>query len=311
MTDNSMAIIILCSHLCVEGEKTPLTPGEWSKVVEILLDNQLAPKDILSMEEGTLKKYFPQALAERIMALVPRSGSIAFTLEEYQNKGISVVTRADEHYPLQLMSKLGNSCPPMFYTAGDVTLCKRPTIGFVGSRTVGEEDDSYTRDTVARVVSQGYGIVSGGAKGVDSISVEEALSQGGFAIEYVADSLSRKIRKKEVLQPVVEGRRVLLSMGIPEAKFQAWLAMGRNKFIYAQSKATVVVRSDYNKGGTWGGATEAMSKNYSKVCCWNHPSYKGNQALIQHGAIALEKGISWETLPSKEDNSMEQMSFFQ
>lgn len=307
MSDNAMAIITLCSHLRVE--KKPLTPSEWSQVLEILQAQQLTPKDILSMEEGRLREYFPATLAEHIMALVPQSGSIAHAVNEYQNQGISVVTRAEEHYPQQLINTLGNASPPLFYTAGDVSLCKRATIGFVGSRNIEVADDSYTRDTVGRVVSQGYGIVSGGARGIDSIAVEETIAQGGFAIEFVADSLYRKIRSKELLQSVEEGRRVLLSMGIPEAKFQSWLALGRNKFIYAQSKATVAVRSDYNKGGTWAGAIEALNKHYCQVCCWNNPSYQGNQALIQQGAVAIDQGMSWATLPREHDDTMEQLSF--
>lgn len=41
-------------------------------------------------------------------------------------------------------------------------------------------------------------------------------------------------------------------MAKPDAGFNAGIAMQRNKYIYVQSEATVVVKSDYNKGGHMG-----------------------------------------------------------
>ena len=63
--------------------------------------------------------------------------------------------------------------------------------------------------------------------------------------------------------------------------------MERNKFIYAQSAATAVVRSDYKKGGTWAGATEALRHKWSSVFVWDNDKYEGNRELIKLGGIPL------------------------
>ena len=68
--------------------------------------------------------------------------------------------------------------------------------------------------------------------------------------------------------------------------------MMRNKYIYAQSEATVIVKSDYNKGGTWNGATENLRNQWALTLCRNHPSYPGNKALIEKGAIPV--GDDWD-----------------
>ena len=34
----------------------------------------------------------------------------------------------------------------------------------------------------------------------------------------------------------------------------------RNRYIYAQSSGTVIIRSDKGKGGTWAGATENLKQ---------------------------------------------------
>lgn len=57
-------------------------------------------------------------------------------------------------------------------------------------------------------------------------------------------------------------------------------AMGRNKVIYALSKATLVVASDEDSGGTWSGATEALKRGIAPVITWvGEGSGPGNEPL--------------------------------
>lgn len=103
-----------------------------------------------------------------------------------------------------------------------------------------------------------------------------------------------------------------MSMAKPDAGFNAGIAMQRNKYIYAQSEATIVVKSDYNKGGTWGGATEALKKEYCPVLCHDHRQYPGNMGLIKLGAVPIDS--SWngdiDNIGSLMPDVGEQISFF-
>ena len=119
-----------------------------------------------------------------------------------------------------------------------------------------------TKQTVRKTVQQGYGVVSGGAKGIDSIAENEALSCGSTAVAYLSDSLLRKMRSSAVIRPVQDGTLVLLSVVKPDAGFQAGIAMMRNRYVYAQSSGTVIVRSDFNKGGTWSGAVDNLKHGW-------------------------------------------------
>ena len=71
----------------------------------------------------------------------------------------------------------------------------------------------------------------------------------------------------------------------PDVGFSAGRAMNRNKFIYASAMGTFIVESDYNKGGTWNGATEAIKNKWGKVFVWKNYS-NGNQKLIDFGGNA-------------------------
>ena len=84
-------------------------------------------------------------------------------------------------------------------------------------------------------------------------------------------------------------RRLLLITDMkPDTGFLAARAMNRNKFIYASAYGTFVVSSDYNKGGTWTGAVEAIRNGWGKTLIWDRSEYKGNKKLIEKGGIPYE-----------------------
>jgi len=312
MNENSSVIVSLCSHLCSEGCK-PFTPYEWTKFAKMLFERSLQPKDIVnfSIEDFKQKLLFVDEEIKRIQLLFDRSGSLTFELEKYSSMGIKVVTRADGEYPRVLKSKLKENCPPLFYYAGNLNLCNENYVGFVGSRSIDEDDSDFTKATVSKIAQNGFGVVSGGAKGVDSTASASVLADGGVCIEYLADSLARKIKKRETISQVQKGNLLLISFAKPDAGFNAGFAMQRNKFIYAQSKATVVVKSDYNKGGTWTGATEALRNNFCPVFCRNNQKSLGNKKLIELGAVPIDDSWSGRLEERNESNfKVEQLSLF-
>ena len=293
MNQNGMAIAILCSRLCMGEGVKPLEPREWSALANAMRAQKLQPADLLefSGQDFAEKFQYSQAETDRIQRLIGRSASLGFELDRYASRGIVLVTRADEGYPAQLKHKLGNACPPLFYAAGALELLEQKSVGYVGSRTVSEEDIDFVRQTVAKTVGWDYLVVSGGAKGADSVAMEEALVQGGGCIAYLSDSMDRRLKQSRTVMAIQEGRLLLLSAVLPSAGFNAGMAMSRNKYIYTQSSGTVVVRSDDNTGGTWSGATENLRNGWCPVFCWDREDYPGNQALIQKGARPI--GRDW------------------
>lgn len=324
MNQNADAIVILCSRLCVGEGVRPLEAREWSKLAQRLLDLDLEPRDLLefSREDFLTRLQCGPEEADRFLRLIDRSASLGFEINRYASMGIHLVTRADHAYPRRLKKKLGNACPPIFYAAGDLELLEDPCAGYVGSREIGQEDLDFTIKAVRKTVAQGYSVVSGGARGVDTAAETEALQCGSVAIVFLADSLARRIRKKDTLNAIQEGRLLLLSPVKPEAGFQAGVAMARNKLIYCHSSGTVVVRSDLNKGGTWAGATECLKHQWNPVFCWKNPAYQGNLGLIEQGAVPIDGGWNGDlkavpkkaTEPKKEPEieafSGEQLNLF-
>ena len=314
MDKNAMAIIVLCSHLCVVENVKPFEPAEWTVFAEKLMEKKTEPYEIMSFshEDFQSKLNLSSSETTRIARLIERSGSITFEIEKYSSIGINIMTRADTHYPRALKKKLGKSCPPIFYYAGNPSLAENECAGFVGSRSVGVSDEAFTAATVKKINAKGYSVVSGGAKGIDSIASEISISNGSCSVEYVSDSLISRIKHKAVISAVVNNRLLILSAVKPDARFYAGFAMMRNKYIYAQSKGTVIIKSDYNKGGTWGGAIANLKQRLCNTYCWNNLEYEGNVELIKRGAIPIDETWNGDLTGynAEQMEVSEQLSFF-
>lgn len=316
MNPNSNAILTLCSHLCVGEGIVPLEPKEYGDFAQKLLSADKKPCDLLEMSRQDIIKQLgaDDNFADRIMRLVDRNASLCFELEKLSGMGIEAVTRADKEYPAALKKKLLGACPPIFYCAGDLELLNNRTVGFVGSRAVEQKDAEFTKNAVNRVVSLGYGVVSGGAKGIDTIAGTEAILRDSFSIEYVSDSMLRKLKSSDTVKRIQDGKLLMLSVVRPDAGFNVGITMQRNRYIYAQSEATVVVRADLNKGGTWSGATENLRHSWCPTLCWDYP-YPGNKALIEKGAVAIDNtwdgSISTQQTSTDAQEEFSQISLFE
>lgn len=300
MNQDANAILTLCSHLCVGEGIRPLEPTEYSDLAARLTQVKRSPKDLFDFTEADFSELlgYDAEKTDRILRLLDRNAGLSLELSQYRNMGIEAVTRADGEYPKLLKKKLGNSCPPIFYYAGDLSLTERSFVGYVGSRNIAQDDLDFTVRAVRKTLALGHGVVSGGARGVDTAAGTEAMLCGGISIEYLSDGMMTKLKKSEVIRNVQEGRLLLLSVAKPDAGFHVGVAMMRNRYIYAQSVGTVVVRSDEKKGGTWTGATENLKKQWCTTLC-RRCDYDGNRALIEMGAIPV--GDDWDgTIPERQ-----------
>ncbi len=286
-TDNEMSIILLCSQLGLDGEAgvKPLSLGQWNTFLDNLIKCGLEPKVILENCQDIKNMGYDDLELERIKRLADRGAAVAFALDDYEKRGIHTITMLNDKYPVMLKSKLKSKKPPVLFYAGNIELASKVGIGVVGSRNLSVAGADFVSKLVDKAVEEHLMIYSGGAKGADSIAENTAMAKGGAAVEFLADSLASKIKKKEVSQRILTGNMLLLSDYLPVAGFSAARAMNRNKYIYGSAYGTFVAESNFGTGGTWSGATEAMKHNYGKVFVWKDTDCQGNQKLIEQGGI--------------------------
>lgn len=247
----------------------------------------------------------------RLVRLLDAGVALAARLEGLYERGISVITALDAAYPQRLRERLALAAPPVLYCAGEISLLGVDGIGMVGSRDVGPEAAEVTRKVAHLVADNGLPVVSGGAKGVDSISMAAAFQAGGTTVGVLADSLERAISQADNRRAMLDGRACLCTPYRPDARFTAGSAMGRNKIIYGLARVTLVIASAKGEGGTWAGATEALKKFYGRVAVWTGDgSGPGNDALVKAGGAAIEQPeaiLSFDAVEPREHPDQSQM----
>ncbi|HOS52841.1 MAG TPA: DNA-processing protein DprA [Fervidobacterium sp.] len=309
LSDDSKAILLICSDIVVKYVKNvdlkPLTVAEWNKISKKLLDSSMkSPKAFFdtTVDDWRAHLDISQDEAERIENLLKQSAYLGFELERLANMGIWVTTRAEKTYPPALKSKLKYKSPVVLYCSGNPDLFEEEGIAIVGSRNVDEDGMNFAQVVARKCANERLTVISGGAKGVDTIAQMAALSSDGTVISVLADSMEKVVRRRELRDAIIENKLLIVSPFNPECTFKIYNAMDRNKYIYALSKAAIVVSSDYGKGGTWSGATENLKNGWVPLYVRNGSNVpQGNLELIKKGAITLDENMVYDEMRKLTD----------
>ncbi len=294
LTEDTKAIILLCGILGKRASVKPLSQTEYTRLVHWLIERNLRPASLL---DGT---FIQDAASNtkldenRLYSLLARGTQLGFAVENWQRNGIWVISRSDSEYPTRYKKHLKDKAPPLLFGVGERSLLTGGGLAMVGSRNVDGQGEIFTRKVAKQCVHSNMPVISGGARGVDQISMETTLDNGGASIGVLADNLLKKSIGKKFRTAIANRRLLLISPYHPEARFQAWAAMGRNKLIYAMADFALVVSSDHEKGGTWAGATEEMKREYSVPVFTRIDKTipKGNKKLFDFGAVQWPEIIS-------------------
>jgi DNA processing protein len=292
LSQNALAILLLTAPL-IAGRASPspdlLSPGEYKRLARHLRDMQRQPGDLLSPDVADLLSNCARLVEEgRLRRLLGRGFLLSQAVERWQTRAIWVASRADRNYPRRLKALLRDDAPAVIYGCGDSDLLDVGGLAVVGSRNADDELIDYATNVGRLAAKAGKAVISGAAKGIDQASMLGALDTGGNAIGVLADSLEKTAMNRENRDRLVNGQLVLISPYDPSAGFNVGNAMQRNKLIYALADAALVVSTDFNKGGTWAGATEQLDKlRMVPVYARSTPeSSAGIDALRKKGAIA-------------------------
>lgn len=292
-TSDTQAVLLLTSRLSSRSETSaePLTRGEYNRFAKALHAAGFRPADLLSSRAA---QFIDDPAAHgfqtrRLRELLGRGVALATASETWTNAGFWIMSRADEDsYPSRLRARLKGHAPVLLYGCGDPALLGSGGLAIVGSRNVDEVGSEFTRHAARAAAGASIQVISGGARGVDSIAMEAALERGGSVIGVLASDLAKTSRSSAARDAVSDGRLCLVSPSAPESRFEAWRAMDRNKVIYALSDWALVVSSDLRKGGTWAGAKENLDN------CWVPLFVRaggqlpvGNRALLDLGGRPL------------------------
>lgn len=277
-----------------KDDPKPLTPAEWGRFAAWLKDHEKTPETLLASGDpmDCLEGWSDRSVTpDRIRQLLGRAGALGLALEKWQRAGLWVMTRSDPDYPSRLKKRLKFAAPAVLFGCGNRQLLDRGGIAVVGSRAASEQDLSYSSRLGAEIASQGFSVVSGGARGVDEAAMSGALEREGTGVGVLADSLLRAATSAKYRKGLMGNDLVLVSAFNPEAGFDVGNAMARNKYIYCLADAGIVVSTSKESGGTWNGAVENLKNGWVSLWVKEHDDLdSGNAALVKLGSRWLPAG---------------------
>lgn len=224
----------------------------------------------------------------------------------------SICMVGDSAYPARWLTSMGTSAPlvlwgaPTLAVGGPAHHTARSPIrwfGVVGSRCPSADSLRLVSDAVRQAASLGYGIVTGGASGVDAAAAKAARLLGapvlnivpmcGFhGLRAVSCAMSKRVPSdthdaEPVHVPFIARHSAgsaenVLSLRPSGVSFSTSAAMERNQLIYAAAECTLVVQPRFKVGGTWHGALSAHQRKLCPLLVAEEPdnmAYRAFRAL--------------------------------
>lgn len=208
--------------------------------------------------------------------------------ERIQTQGVSVLTWQDEDYPRRL--KEIDQSPPVIYVKGDLLPEDEWAVAIVGTRRITTYGRQVAEELAATLARSGVTIVSGLARGVDSVAHQAALNAGGRTAAVLGSGVDQIYPpENRRLAEQIFNRGALVSdypLGtLPDGQnFPP-----RNRIISGLSLAVVIVEAGLTSGAliTASFAAEQGREVFAVPGSILAPQSQGTNRLIQDGARPL------------------------
>jgi len=204
---------------------------------------------------------------------------------------VDITTFWDEDFPV-LLKKIYDP-PVLLYTKGKQLQKEIDGIGVVGTRNITPYGRKMTKNIVSELVSFNLTVISGLARGVDSVAHKETVARGGQTIAVLGNGIDfvYPAENKAWAASICEHGTIVSEFAIgtnPDAgNFPQ-----RNRIISGLSHGTIVIEAG-NRSGAILTALNAIDQNREVFAMPGRLTDKmsiGCNRLIRNGAIPVENG---------------------
>ena len=205
-----------------------------------------------------------------------------------ESYGAAIITMADKEYPRNLLNIYDP--PPYLYLRGRLDGDER-AIALVGSRFASTYGKMVTEGLSRDLTRNGYAVISGMARGIDTAAHKGALSAGGRTIAVLGSGIDviYPPENKGLYEEIVEAGAVIsefpMGTGPLSENFPA-----RNRIISGISLGAVIVEASLKSGSliTASCAAEQGREVFAVPGNINSKVSKGANKLIKDGAKLVE-----------------------
>lgn len=196
-------------------------------------------RDLVAL--GVDAKTLPLLLEKR------RSLSIERELARLDRLQVQVLSIFDPDYPPRLKEIF--NAPPLLYVKGEISREDDQSIGMVGTRSPSIYGKELAARIVPELVSNGLTVVSGMARGIDSIAHSAALQAGGRTIAVLGSGIDviYPAENRRLYERIVDQGAVVTEYPLG-TKPDAFNFPARNRIISGLALGVVVVEAQQTSG---------------------------------------------------------------
>lgn len=282
MASDIRAWLILCA-----------VPGVGGYRFQTLLSRFGSPDAVLEAPVSALKTV--PGLGEGIATAIRRHRDEHFAdrqLHLAEKHGIRIVTLDDDHYPSALREIYDP--PPVLYMAGRLQPDDTQALAVVGTRFTSSYGRRMAKQFTEALCACGITVVSGLARGVDTVAHRTTLAGGGRTVAVLGSGLDKPYPQEntELMQAIAEKGVVMTEQpfgtGPDAVNFPQ-----RNRIISGLSQGTIVIEAGETSGAliTARYALEQNREVFAVPGPLDHPASFGVNRLIKRGTAKLIQQI--------------------
>lgn len=266
----------------------------------MLLEYFRDPEELYGAEERTLRQI--EGMSDRTLeTLLDRDlTNVRILQRQCARAHIQILTFWDERYPQRLRNL--HDAPVVLYYQGVLPDWNRvPVIGIVGTRQSTSYGNRLAADMSAQIAAGGGMVISGGAKGIDTVALESALTAGGVTVAVLAGGLDKYYPASNTqLFRQMCNTGCLLTEYPPGTPSNSWHFPVRNRIISGIADGLLVVEAPAKSGALISAryAIEQGRDVFAVPGSVNMPSCEGTNALLREGARAVLSG--WDVMKEYE-----------
>ena len=236
-----------------------------------------------SLQQAGLKGSALSALLAARDGIVPEE-----EMERLERANVRTLTWHDDAYPARL--KEIHDKPPLLYVRGELTSSDDWCVALVGTRRATAYGRQAAEELAKGLASNGVTVVSGLARGIDTIGHRGALAAGGRTVAVLACGLDTVYPPENLrLAQEITDNGALVSDYALGTQPQSQFFPRRNRIMVGLSLGVLVVEGDV-KSGALITARQALDENrevFAVPGSIYSPTFRGTNWLIQHGQAKL------------------------
>lgn len=207
-------------------------------------------------------------------------------LRNVEKSGVDVLCWESENYPNYLRNV--PNAPPVIYVKGDILPTDKWAVAIVGTRRLTAYGQQMTREITAGLVNHGVTIVSGLARGIDSIAHKTAVDLGGRTLAVMGSGMNHvyPAENRQLAKAIANGNGAVISEFGIDVKPEGKNFPPRNRVIAGLSLGTIVIEAGAKSGAliTTSYAREQGREVYALPGPVTNVASVGPNRLIQEGA---------------------------